>query len=650
VLTNTHGHRGASTISRTRTRTRAAAWAIAGALSVAGLFAPATSAASTCPCTLFGPSDTPQFASYPDPNAVELGVAFDSDTDGFIDGVRFYKGPDNTGTHIGSLWTSDGTLLAQATFTDESATGWQQVNFSTPVPVAAGTLYVASYHTDVGEYAVTPEYFSFASVDNSPLHAPGGDQNNPNGLFAYSPVPTFPSGTFNGNNYWVDPVFTPTPLPAAITVTAPGASLPDGTTEQLDAVATFGDGTSSDITSLVTWGTDDLSIASVSQAGVLSALGVGSTNATASLYGVSGSLPLTVTPSPTVSGVSPTSGSTTGGTTVTITGTDFATGDTVNFGTGSPAASVTVNSPTSITATSPPGVAGGVDVTVTDPTSLVTSPTSPADVFTYQAPPPTVSGISPSTGPATGGTHVTITGTGFLTGSTVHFGLAAATGVTVNSPTSITASSPPGTPGSVDITVTDAGGTSGATTADRFTYAPTATAPSVTTQPTSQTASVGSTATFTAAATGAPAPTVKWQASTNGGSTWTNIAGATSATLTIPNVTFGLNGTLYRATFTNPAGSATTQAATLSVVPAVTGVLPNRGGPLSIVLVTGRGLQQAKQVLFGSAKAPVFLVITDKILLALAPVTGHGTVDVTVRSTGGVSPTSTADRFTFTTG
>ena len=86
-------------------------------------------------------------------SAVELGVKFRSDVAGSITGIRFYKATANTGTHLGNLWSSNGTLLASATFTGESASGWQQVNFATPVTIAANTIYVASYHVTVGHYS-----------------------------------------------------------------------------------------------------------------------------------------------------------------------------------------------------------------------------------------------------------------------------------------------------------------------------------------------------------------------------------------------------------------------------------------------------------------------------------------------------------------
>ncbi len=89
-------------------------------------------------------------------------MKFTSSVAGFVTGVRFYKGAGNGGTHVGSLWTTGGTLLATATFTGESASGWQTVTFSSPVAVSAGTTYVASYFAPQGNYAFTANYFTSA--------------------------------------------------------------------------------------------------------------------------------------------------------------------------------------------------------------------------------------------------------------------------------------------------------------------------------------------------------------------------------------------------------------------------------------------------------------------------------------------------------
>ncbi len=143
-----------------------------------------------------------------DTNAVELGVQFTSDISGSITGIRFYKSATNTGTHVGSLWTSAGTLLATATFTNETVSGWQQVNFTTPVAITANTTYVASYHTNVGQYSVNSGYFATSS-DNPPLHALSNGTSGGNGVYKYSSAtPVFPNSTYNSTNYWVDVVLT----------------------------------------------------------------------------------------------------------------------------------------------------------------------------------------------------------------------------------------------------------------------------------------------------------------------------------------------------------------------------------------------------------------------------------------------------------
>ena len=149
---------------------------------------------------------------------------------------------------------------------------------------------------------------------------------------------------------------------------------------------------------------------------------------------------------------------------VTIMGTSFTGATAVDFGTV-PATNVTVVNDTTITADSPAGT-GTVDVTVTTPVG--TSATSTADQFNYVTA-PTVTALSPTIGPATGDTLVTITGTAFTNASAVDFGTVPATNVTVVNDTTITADSPAGT-GVVNVTVTSPSGASPTSTADQFTY------------------------------------------------------------------------------------------------------------------------------------------------------------------------------------
>lgn len=175
---------------------------------------------------------------------------------------------------------------------------------------------------------------------------------------------------------------------------------------------------------------------------------------------------LTVVATPVVSSISPAGGAAVGGTSVTITGTGFASTSTVTFGNVS-AASVIYNSATSLTAVSPASAAGVADITVT--TAGATSSTSAADQFTYVAA-PTVTTISPASGLTAGGTNVTISGTNFTGATVVQFGTNNAASFAVNSSTQITATAPVGTAGTVDVTVTTTGGTSPTSSADQFTY------------------------------------------------------------------------------------------------------------------------------------------------------------------------------------
>jgi hypothetical protein len=183
----------------------------------------------SCPCAIWPPNATPVSATDADPNAVEIGVKFFADTGGVISGIRFFKGSTNTGTHVGSLWTANGQLLAQATFSGESATGWQQVNFATPVSISAGTHYVASYHTNTGHYAGDNYYFFNSGFDNPPLHALKNGEDGGNGVYVYSANSAFPTNTYKSSNYWVDVVYSPsgadtTPPTVTTRSPAPGAT------------------------------------------------------------------------------------------------------------------------------------------------------------------------------------------------------------------------------------------------------------------------------------------------------------------------------------------------------------------------------------------------------------------------------------------
>jgi hypothetical protein len=193
----------------------------------------------SCPCTIWSPSTT---ATGPnDPNAVEVGVKFRSEVDGFITGLRFYKLAANNGTHVGHLWTAGGTQLAAATFTGETASGWQEVTLASPVAITGNTTYVASYHTTSGNYAATGGYFASSGVDNPPLHALQNGVDGGNGVYRYG-TSGFPTDTFNSSNYWVDVVFNtdvgPDTTPPTVTSKSPGSGA-TGVNTGANVTATF---------------------------------------------------------------------------------------------------------------------------------------------------------------------------------------------------------------------------------------------------------------------------------------------------------------------------------------------------------------------------------------------------------------------------
>jgi hypothetical protein len=171
--------------------------------------------------TIWGGTALPALLSVNDGKAVELGMKFRSDVDGSVNGMSFYKGVGNTGTHVGHLWSSGGVLLATATFTGETASGWQQVNFSSPVAITANTTYVVSYFAPLGHYAATGSYFAVSGADTIPLHALANGVDGSNGLYLYG-SDNFPTKSYNSTNYWVDVAFSAVP-PVVISQT-PAAS------------------------------------------------------------------------------------------------------------------------------------------------------------------------------------------------------------------------------------------------------------------------------------------------------------------------------------------------------------------------------------------------------------------------------------------
>ena len=430
---------------------------------------------------------------------------------------------------------------------------------------------------------------------------------------------------------------------SSTTVTFP-ALTPAGTGELYFAYDAVANSASAGTTSGFTYTTTSDGDVTTYDTGVSSAV---APTAKQSPAGVSGGVAVLLTAAssaapPTVSGVSPTSGPTGGGTSVTITGTNLTGASAVKFG-ATAATGVTVTSATSVTATSPAGSAGAVDVTVTTPGG--TSSTSPADQFTYVASTvPTVTNVSPVSGPVAGGTSVTITGTNFTGVSAVKFGATASSSVTVNSTTSLTATAPAGSAGTVDVTVTASGGTSATNSADRYTYvaAPTVTGVSPTSGPTAGGIPVTITGTNFTGVSAVEFGTVA--------ATSYTVNSATSITAT-PRAEPA--GTVDVTVLTPGGTSATSPADEFTFVtppaPTVTGVSP-ASGPTSggtTVTITGTNFTGATSVSFGAAAATGVTVTSATSLTATAPAGSAGAVDVTVTTPGGTSATGSADRYTY---
>ncbi|MBL0160909.1 MAG: DUF4082 domain-containing protein [Bryobacterales bacterium] len=184
---------------------------------------------STCPCSIWSPSTTTTSDTYSS-LPIELGLKFRSKVPGYVLGVRFYKRPGSTGSHTGKLWTKGGTLLASVIFSNETAAGWQQASFSTPVAISANTTYIISYSNPIGRRSYTGNYLQASGVTNGPLEALREGADGGNGLYGYSSS-AVPTGSYKGGNNWVDVVFN-TVASATPTATSTGPELTTQSTAQ----------------------------------------------------------------------------------------------------------------------------------------------------------------------------------------------------------------------------------------------------------------------------------------------------------------------------------------------------------------------------------------------------------------------------------
>ena len=174
---------------------------------------------------LFATNAVPGTPSANDSSAVELGVRFTPSVSGSVLGVRYYQGAGNTGTHLGSLWSTSGTLLAQLTFPASSSIGWQSADFASAVSVTAGTTYVVSYFAPNGHYSADANFFA-STYTSGVLSASAGTD----GVYRYGSTTGFPSSSWASTNYWVDPLFS------TAAANPPPGSLPSGAVTILNSV------------------------------------------------------------------------------------------------------------------------------------------------------------------------------------------------------------------------------------------------------------------------------------------------------------------------------------------------------------------------------------------------------------------------------
>ncbi|MFI8854783.1 IPT/TIG domain-containing protein [Streptomyces sp. NPDC053499] len=321
--------------------------------------------------------------------------------------------------------------------------------------------------------------------------------------------------------------------------------------------------------------------------------------------------------------MTPSSGPASGGTTVTLVGTGLTGATSVKFG-STPATSFTVNSPTQITAVTPAGTPGVVPVTVT-----TTAGTSNPLAFSYVAAGPTLSSVTPSSGSTSGGTTVTLVGTGLTGATSVKFGSTPATSFTVNSATQITAVTPAGTPGVVPVTVTTTAGTSNPL-AFSYQNSPVVTGLAPGNGPTSGGTTVTITGTDLTGAT-----SVKFGSTP---ATSFTVNSATQITAVTPAGTAGgAPVTVTTAAGTSATGSASTYffyANPPHLDEAAPTAGPAAGG--TTVTLTGADLLNATAVRFGTVPSPSFTVVSSTHITATAP-PGSGYRPVTVVTPGGTS-------------
>lgn len=359
-------------------------------------------------------------------------------------------------------------------------------------------------------------------------------------------------------------------------------------------------------------------------------------------------------PAPAITALAPTHGPASGGSSVTITGSNFTGATAVKFGVAT-SGSFSVGSNTQISAVAPAGTPGST-VNVTVITASGTSAIGASSEFTYDAAAvlPGIASISPNHGPADGGTSVLISGSNFSGATSVRFGAIASGSFALISGSQLTAVAPAGTPGSkVNLTVITASGTSAISSAGEFTYDAAPALPEIVFISPSHGSAAGGTSVTISGSNFTGATTVGFGATASG------TFAVVSSSQIIATAPAGTPGSKVNVTVITASGTSANSAVgeftydTLPVpepVPGITSISPNSGSATGGVSVTisGSNFTGATSVRFGAIASGTFSVVSSTQVTAVAPAGTAGTkVDVSVVTSTGTSANTSADDFTY---
>lgn len=202
----------------------------------------------------------------------ELGMKFQSSSDGTITKIRYYKVNDEDGSHTGRIWSSSGTQLASVSFSGETSSGWQEATLGTPLNILANTTYVVTVNSN-SAYGATNNGLQ-SVVSNGPLSSIADGSNG-----IYGTINTFPTNSWQNSNYFRDVVFVSGSSTVAVTgvsVSPTSASLDVDGTQQLTATISPSNATNQN----VTWSSSNSSVATVNSNGLVTAIAAGSATIT----------------------------------------------------------------------------------------------------------------------------------------------------------------------------------------------------------------------------------------------------------------------------------------------------------------------------------------------------------------------------------